>query len=222
MNNILKIGHRGAKGYVAENTLESFQKAIDLDINGIELDVHLSKDNIPVVIHDQTIDRTSKGKGFVKEYTSFELEKLNIPTLQEVLNLVNKRCFINIEIKDSKATILVLNLIQKYISEKKWSYKHFKISSFNWIILKEVATINPKIELGVLTENSIENSVVFAQKIKAQSINPFFKLLTPENVKLIHKNGFKIYAWTVNQPEDIIFVKSLNVEAIISDFPDRI
>ena len=222
MNNILKIGHRGAKGYVAENTLESFQKAIDLDVNGIELDVHLSKDNIPVVIHDLTIDRTSTGKGFVKEYTSFELEKLSIPTLQEVLNLVNKRCFINIEIKDSKATIVVLNLIQKYISEKNWSYKHFKISSFNWIILKEVATINSKIELGVLTENSIENSVVFAQKIKAQSINPFFKLLTPENVKLIHKNGFKIYAWTVNQPEDIIFVKSLNVEAIISDFPDRI
>ena len=222
MNKILKIGHRGAKGYVAENTLASFQKAIDLGCDGIELDVHLSKDQKVIVIHDETINRTTTGKGFVNDFTSSELNQFGISTLEEILNLIDKKCFVNVEIKDNKASKFVLEILQRYILEKKWNSNLFQISSFDWNILQLCQLENKTISLGVLTEDSIDDAITFAKKIKAYSINPYFKLLDVENVQLIHENGFKIYPWTVNQPEDITFVKSLNIDGIISDFPDRI
>lgn len=219
---MLTIGHRGAKGYILENSLASFQKAIDLNVDGIELDIHLSSDGKAVVIHDETIDRTTSEKGFVNNFTSFDLKKFGISTLEEILNLVDKKCFVNIEIKDVKATNSVLELIDKFISDKNWNSDLFQISSFDWTILEMISNQNPKLQTGVLTENSVENALLFAKKINAHSINPYFKLLNSENVKLLHDHKFKIYTWTVNQPEDITFVKSLNVDGIISDFPDRI
>lgn len=219
---MITIGHRGAKGHVAENTLASFETAITLNIDAIELDVHLSSDNEIMVIHDATIDRTTTKKGFVKEFSSIVLKELKIPTLEDVFNLINQKCIINIEIKDAKATQKVIQLIDKFINDHHWNYNLFQISSFNWKVLEEVAVTNSKIAIGVLTEDGIEKALAFAKKINAHSINPYFKLLNQEKVKLIHDNGFKIYTWTVNSTEDIIFVKSLQVDGIISDFPDRI
>lgn len=217
-----KIGHRGAKGYAAENTLASFEKAIELGVNGIELDVHLSSDGKVVVIHDETIDRTTSEKGFVKDFSSLELNKLGIPTLTDVLDLIAKMCFVNIEIKDKNATKYVLEILQIYISEKHWNPNLFQISSFDWNILEVCFLQNNKIQLGVLTEDSIPNAIAFAKKINAYSINPNFKLLNAENVLAIHQNGFKVFPWTVNSDEDITFVKSLQVDGIISDFPDKV
>lgn len=219
---MLKIGHRGAKGYVVENTLASFQKALDLGVDGIELDVHLSSDREVIVIHDDTIDRTTSKKGFVNDFSSFELKKLGISTLQEVFDLINKQCFINIEIKDAKATIAVTELIQKYIIEHDWNTNLFQISSFDWNILENVSKLNPTINLGVLIENTIDDAIIFGKKVTAYSINPLFNLLNSETVKSMHENGFKIYTWTVNSKEDITFVKSLKIDGIISDFPNRI
>ena len=219
---MLKIGHRGAKGYKPENTLASFAKAIELNVDAIELDVHLSSDGEIMVIHDETLNRTTTKTGFVSDYSASELKKLGIPTLEEVILLVNKRCVINIEIKEATATPKVLQLIEKSVNEQHWKYNQFQISSFNWEALSMVSKINSKIAIGVLAEASIEKALAFAIQIKAHSINPYFKLLNSENVNLIHSNGFKIYTWTVNTPEDLIFVKSLNVDGIISDFPDRI
>lgn len=219
---MLKIGHRGAKGYAAENTIASFQKALELGVDGIELDVHLSSDEKIMVIHDETIDRTTSGKGFVNHFTSKELNNLGIPTLEEVIDLIDKRCFINIEIKDSNATKYVLELLQNYILEKHWSSNLFQISSFDWNVLESCSICNNCIQLGVLTEDSIKDALVFAKKINAYCINPYFKLLNSENVSEMHQNGFKILPWTVNSEEDLTFVRFLNVEGIISDFPDRI
>lgn len=219
---MLKIGHRGAKGYVAENTLASFQKAIELGVDGIELDVHLSSDAKVIVIHDETIFRTTTKEGFVKDFTSLELNYLGIPTLEDALNLIDEKCFINIEIKNLSTSKFVLELIQNFISEKQWNPNLFQISSFDWNVLEVCSLENNKIQLGVLTEDSLDNAIAFAKKINAFSINPYFKLLNDENVLAMHQNGFKIYPWTVNSEEDITFVKSLNVDGIISDFPDRI
>ena len=219
---MLKIGHRGAKGYIAENTLASFEKALELKVDAIELDVHLSSDEEIMVIHDATVDRTTNKKGFVRSYSSKELKALGIPTLEDVLHLVNQKCIINIEIKDTCASQKVIQLIEKFINEHYWNYKLFQISSFNWEVLEEVAVINSKIALGVLTEDSIEKALAFAKKIKAHSINTNFKLLNHEKASLIHANGFKIYTWTVNSIKDITFIKSLNIDGIISDFPRRL
>ena len=215
---MLKIGHRGAKGYVAENTLASFQKALELNVDMIELDVHVSKDNIPVVIHDETVDRTTNAKGKVIDFTAKELQNLGIPTLEEVFDLVKNRCRINIEIKVFEATKPVLNLI----NNSSFDTEKIIISSFDWNVLQLYHTEKSAIHLGVLTENPIDDALSFAKKISAYSIHPYFKLLNTENVQLMHQNGFKIYPWTVNNPEDITFVKSFLVDGIITDFPDRL
>lgn len=217
-----KIGHRGAKGYVPENTIASFEKAIDLNVDGIELDVHLSADNQVMVIHDETIDRTTTKTGKVKDWTASELQKLGIPTLEEVIQLVNQRCFINIEIKNKKATKKVIQLIEDAILNLGWNYNLFQVSSFDWNVLETIAQLNPSISLGVLTEKSTSEVFEFAKKINAFSINPFFELIDQETVALWQQNGFKVFPWTVNNEEDIKFVKSLYVKGIISDFPDRI
>lgn len=228
MNPLLKIGHRGAKGHEPENTLIAFEKAIDLKVDGIELDVHLSSDGEIIVIHDETIDRTTNGKGFVnqfslKELKSFTIEKTEeIPTLIEVFELVNQRCFINIELKGINTVKPTFELIQKYISEKNWTENDFLISSFNWKMLDEFHLLNPKIRIGVLTEESIEKALAYAKNIQAFAIHPDYKLLTNENVALMRKNGFEVFPWTVNTPEDIRKIKLWNVNGIISDFPDRI
>lgn len=222
MNSILKIGHRGAKGHQPENTLISFEKAIDLKVDGVELDVHLSSDGEIIVIHDDTIDRTTNGKGLVNQLTVLELKKHKIPTLIEVFDLVNKRCFINIELKEIGTAQAVVDLIAYYIAEKNWNHNHFLVSSFDWKMLEEVQLLNPKIRIGVLTEESVEQAFAFAKKLKVHSIHPDYRLLTKENVALMQENGFEVYPWTVNSIEDIEKIKSFNVNGIISDFPDRI
>jgi glycerophosphoryl diester phosphodiesterase len=217
-----KIGHRGASGYEPESSLLSFGKAIDLSVDGIELDVHLSSEGVIMVIHDETIDRTTNGKGFVNQFTSSQLIELGIPTLIEVLDLVNCNCFINIELKGIGTAKPAVDLISHYISEKNWNYDDFLVSSFDWKMLEETRLLNPKIRIGILTEASIEDALAFAKKIKAFSIHPNYRLLTKENVALMQENGFEVFTWTVNSFEDIQKIKSFKVNGIISDFPDRI
>jgi glycerophosphoryl diester phosphodiesterase len=219
---MLKIGHRGAKGHVAENTLASFAKALELNVDAIELDVHLSKDGEVVVIHDETIDRTTNKTGLVSELTASELKQLGIPTLLEVIRFVDKKCIINIEIKETTATKKVVEIIEEMISKQNWTYAQFQVSSFIWETLETISKLNSNIKLGVLTENSIGNALAFAKKINAYSINPFYKLINQEVCLALKNSGFKIYTWTVNTPEDLIFVKSLPIDGLISDFPDRI
>jgi glycerophosphoryl diester phosphodiesterase len=217
-----KIAHRGAKGYVAENTLASFQKAIELGADGIELDVHLSSDGKVMVIHDETIDRTTSRKGLVNHFTSEELEVLEIPTLESVFDLAHQKCFINIELKTYETADKVAELIEKYVSENNWSYEQIIVSSFDWNAIQQVHFLNDKIQIGVLTHTDLELAIAFAKFIKAHSVHPYYHLLSAENVAQMHSKNFKVYPWTINEPEDITFVKSLQVDGIITDFPDRL
>ena len=134
----LKIGHRGAPGYEPENTLRSFEKAISMGVDMVELDVHKCKSGELVVIHDKKVNRTTNKKGFVKNKNLQQLKTLDagkkekIPTLKEVLDFINKRVKINIELKGPKTTEAVLKLIEEYINKKKSKYSQFIISSFDW------------------------------------------------------------------------------------------
>lgn len=222
MNKILRIAHRGASGYEPENSLQAFQKAIDLGVDGVELDVHLSANNQLVVIHDETIDRTTNKKGEVQNYTAIQLKALDIPTLTEVLDLVNKQCLINIELKGVGTAKPTANIIEQYVKQKNWKYSDFIISSFDWKMLDETQVLNPNIQIGVLTEETIDEALAFAKKIKAYSIHPDYLLLTKENVALLQENGFEVLPWTVNTAEAIQKIKSFRVNGIISNFPDRI
>jgi glycerophosphoryl diester phosphodiesterase len=228
MNKILTIGHRGAKGHAPENTLLSFKTALAFGVDGIELDVHLSADQEIVVIHDDTINRTTNQVGMVNSMTLKDLKSakidnhLEIPTLCEVLDLIDKKCFVNIELKGAHTTEAVLKIIEHYISEKNWNYNHFLVSSFNWVALLDLHLLNPKIPLGVLTESDLDLALAFAKFIEAKSIHPYYHLLTHEKTTQIQDEGFQVLTWTVNEPEDIQKIKSFHVNGIISDFPDRI
>lgn len=215
---MLKIGHRGAKGHLPENTLASFEKAIALGIDMIELDVRLSSDKIPMIIHDETIDRTTSKTGLVTDYSAKELQALGIPALIDVFKLVDNRCEINVEIKTFSATQAVLNLIAK----STFDQSKILISSFDWNALQEVRFHDEDIRIGVLTETDLYLALAFAKFIKAEAIHPYFHLLTAENVEKIKEKGFKVFPWTINEPEDITFVKSLEVDGIITDFPERL
>jgi len=225
---MLKIAHRGAKGYEPENTLKAFQKALDLNADGIELDVHLSADGHIIVIHDETIDRTTNGKSFVNTLSLTELKSFlidnqyEIPTLNEVFDLTDKKCLINIELKGAGTSNKVVSLIEEYISDKNWNYEHFIISSFDWNYLEEVRNLNPNIAIGVLTEENLDTALAFAEKIKARAIHPDYHLLNMENVNQVQEKGFLVLPWTVNVKEDIQKIKSFKVDGIISDFPDRL
>lgn len=225
---MLKIGHRGAKGHAPENSLISFQKALDMQVDGIELDVHLSADGELIVIHDETIDRTTSGKGLVNKLSLHELKsvlienKHEIPTLQEVFDLVNQNCVINIELKTYETAAKVTELIEKYVSEKNWQYDCFLVSSFDWNALQQVRFLNDEIPIGILTETNLDLALAFAKFIQAKSIHPHFHLLTKENTKQMQEKGLQVFPWTVNEQEDLKKIKSFNVNGIITDFPDRI
>jgi len=228
MTKILNIGHRGAKGHVAENTLASFGKALHLGADGIELDVHLSLDGKIVVIHDETLDRTTDGKGLVNALTwktlqNFRIENEHlIPTLSEVFDLIDRNCLINVELKGNATAKPVAHLIREYVSEKGWQYSNFIVSSFDWKMLQEVQLENPEIPIGVLTATDLDLAIAFAAYINACAIHPYFHLLTAENTATMRQKGFKVFAWTVNEHEDLDHIKSFNPNGIITDFPDRI
>jgi glycerophosphoryl diester phosphodiesterase len=227
MNQPRIIGHRGAAGHLPENTIVSFRKAFELGVHGIELDVHLSTDGCVVVFHDETLDRMTNGLGAISDYTSADLKKLTIdktheiPTLAEVFSECPNEILINIEIKDSKATEAVVRLISQEIKSGR-SDSTILVSSFDWNILKLVRAMNADIQLGVLTEKNIDQAIDFAQSIQALSIHPNHRALDAENASLIREKGYQIHTWTVNEWADIERMKSLNVDAIITDFPDRI
>lgn len=224
---VLKFGHRGAKGHVAENTLESIQKALKLGVDGIEIDVHRCASGELVVIHDFTLDRMTNGSGEVSKFTFRELKKLKttgnylIPTLSQVLTLVNNQCLLNIELKGADTAKEAARIITFYVDKKGWDYENFIVSSFQEELLETVFNINKNIPLGVLTDTNIDRSVALAKKIKAVAIHIDYTMLTEEIVSELKKN-YKVFAYTVNNLKPLARIKSYGVDGIISDYPDRI
>ncbi|GGG40209.1 glycerophosphodiester phosphodiesterase [Bizionia arctica] len=224
----LKIGHRGVKGYVAENTLESIQKALDFGVDGIEIDVHLCASGELVVFHDFTLDRMTNGTGEIGKMSLQELKQLKvnsqytISTLEGVLDVIDKKCLLNVELKGRHTASKTCEVLQKYIKEKAWKYSDFIVSSFQHRELQDVFNIDKQMPLGILTKASVAEAIEFAETVKACAIHPNFALLTSENVIRAQTKGFKVYTWTVNEEQTIERMKSYNVDGIISDFPDRL
>jgi len=136
------FGHRGAAGLVAENTLESVKEALRFKVDGIEIDIHQSRSGELVVIHDETLERTTNGKGEVSNFTLQELQQFSteegflIPTLQEVLAVIDGRCVLNIELKGKHTALPVLQFLDEYIPNSNWQNADFILSSFDHEQLK--------------------------------------------------------------------------------------
>ena len=225
---MLRIGHRGACGYAPENTLLSFSIALQLHVDMIELDVHVCRSGEIVVIHDSKVDRTTNGTGYVTERTLDELRTMDagkgekIPTLQEVLDLINKKMKVNIELKGTGTAKPVFQLLEKYIREFGWTYDVFLISSFNQNELQEFRRIDQRFNIGVLGMDFSTSLAEFAEKINAYSINIYMNSITKELVDDARRKNMKVFVWTVNGTEDIKRIKSMGVDGIISNYPDRL
>ncbi len=224
----LKIGHRGAKGYIAENTLESIQKALDFGVDGIEIDVHLCATGELVVFHDLTLDRMTDGTGALSKKSLAELKNLKvkgeyeIPTLEEVLDLIDRQCLINIELKGKHTAFETYKNIQTYIETKNWDYKDFIVSSFQHQELIDVFKMNKNIPLAVLSKASVEEALELAKTVNAKAIHPNYAILTRDNVKLAQDLGYKVNTWTVNDVNAIERMKAYGVNGIISDVSDQL
>ena len=225
---ILKIGHRGAMGYEPENTLSSFKKALELNVDMVELDVHVCKTGELVVIHDDKVDRTTNGRGYVIEKKFNELRTLDvgngekIPTLEEVLDLINKKIKVNIELKGEGTAKPAFEVIERYVRDRNWKYDDFLISSFNHYELKKFNELNPRTKIGLLIADMSISYAEFAGKVNAYSVNICIEFINQALVDDIHKRGLKVFVWTVDDLEDIARMKLLGVDGIISNFPDRI
>ena len=228
--NILRIGHRGSKGYVAENTLESINHAILLGVDGIEIDVFKCLSGELVLSHENNLKRLTGKSGQLEKLTLGELKKFlvvgkyKIPTLSDVLKTIETPLFVNIELKGLNTAQATSKIITNLSKSTSWRLENFIISSFNWNELEQFRSIDKNTPVGVLLSNSmsINEAIEFGKKINAQAIHPNFKLLNEKTVKKIKNNGFKIYTWTVNSKDDINYMKKFKVDGIISDFPDKI
>jgi glycerophosphoryl diester phosphodiesterase len=223
----LTIGHRGAMGYETENTLASVQKALDLGVDMIEIDVFVIASGEVVVFHDETLERLSTVSDSIEHLNWKALQNIRltgnhrIPLLTEVLDLIDKKVPINIELKGKNTAKPVFEIMEMYQKEKAWQKKDFFISSFLWDELSVMRKLDGEIGIGVLTEENPLEAMPFASTIKAQSINPWWKTLTKENCQQLHEAGFEIYTYTVNEPADIQTVIGFEVDGIFTNFPDR-
>ena len=228
-NSILNIGHRGAKGHVAENTIASIKKAIELGADGIEIDVFRCLTGEIVLFHDKILDNLSNGTGYIEEKSLSELKKLNIlgskhsiPTLEEVIKSIGKEVFLNIELKGPDTSKGSLEMVNKYVKSGKIKLSNILFSSFNWNELVKLRNLDSDVKIALITGEDPLEAISPALSLNAIAINPNYKKLNKDNVQKIFSSGLKIYTWTVNNKLDIIKVKSLKVNGIITDFPERI
>lgn len=228
MRQPLVIGHRGAMGHETENTLASIQKAMDLGVDMIEIDVFKIQSGEIVVFHDETVDRLTNGPGKIEEYNIVELRKLivdgghKIPMLQDVLKLIDNKVALNIELKGDDTADKVNHIMNYYIEKNGWSPENFIISSFKWDELREMRKLNPNVQIAVLTEENPVDAIPVAKELNAVAINPYFKNLDLEIANQIREAGLKIYVWTVNEDYDIDAMKRIGVDGIITNYPERL
>ena len=226
--------HRGASGYAPENTLEAFALAITQGADGIELDVQLTKDDQIVVIHDETIDRTSDGKGWVKDYTLEELRAFNynrtkpeykhadIPTMREVFELLKPTgLFINIEIKTGvvfyeKIEEKILALTKEMGMEDRVCY-----SSFNHYTVTRIHELKPDAEVGFLYADGPIDMPSYGVKHGVNALHPaLYNLQYDGFVKECKEKGLKLNVWTVNERPYMEMCCQYGVDAIITNYPD--
>lgn len=233
MSNVC-VAHRGWSGDAPENTLAAMKLALSVPyVNWIELDVQLSKDEVPVVIHDYTLGRTTNGQGEVRETPFEELRKLDagswfssqyagepIPSLEEVLQLVKGRCKLNIELKTSgdmypKLAERVLELVLQYGMEQEVVF-----TSFDNGTLRRMKELAPKLPTGLIIDGRPE--IQLLNELGTSFLSIGYWKLTPEYAAEMIENGIRVMAWTIDDPAHIKQVASMHPDIMIcTNFPNR-
>lgn len=227
--------HRGASAYAPENTLPAFALARRMGADGVELDVQLSKDGVPVVIHDERIDRVSDGTGLVKDYTLAELRqfsfnqkfpiygRVTIPTLEEVYELLKDTdLLVNLELKNSIELYEGLEEKVLELAEEKNIADRIIYSSFNHYSMKKIKQLNPDARIAFLFSNGILDIAEYANKYHAYAVHPSSKNMEYHDiVKECHDENIRVHVWTVNEQVDFEKMRRLGVDAVITNYVER-
>lgn len=235
MMSVIVIAHRGYSAKAPENTMAAFELALEAGADGIELDVHLTKDGEVVVLHDETVNRTTSGKGSVREYNLAELKELDagswfapeyagekVPTLRQVLDLLKGRdVLLNIETKTAlgfeQLNERLVPLLDKY---DRW--ERTIISSFNHYSLAHLISLKREARTAILYMSALVNPWVYAKSIGATVLHPYHHTVVPEIVTASHQNGMMVNVWTVDQEPDIERMKQCRVDGIITNQVERV
>lgn len=233
---LIIYAHRGASGYCPENTMASFKKALDLHSEGIELDVHLSKDNKIIVCHDFTIDRTTNGTGFIKNMTlaqlqsydygswfSEEFEGEKVPLLSDVLELIKDTdVILNIEIK---AGSTYYPNMEKILLDQVISYDllhNIIISSFDHYALYECKKINKDVKTAILYGSNLYQPWEYAKAIHADALHPNYITVSDHLVDNCKKNNLLLNPYTVDSHDIAKKFNHMDVSGLITNYPDII
>ncbi|MCM3597132.1 glycerophosphodiester phosphodiesterase [Metabacillus idriensis] len=229
------FGHRGAAGTYPENTMPSFKAAIDFGADGIELDVHLSKDGVPVVIHDETVDRTTNGNGFVKDLTFSQLKTLDaccrfpeytgiagIPSLEEVLSWSGTSNFlVNIELKNDR--IQYENLEEKVIQQIFTHNMQNRVilSSFNHDSLMRCRSISTELETAALISERLFEPWNYAKTLSASGIHPIHYAADQQVIFQSQANGIQVRPFTVNDDTTMRMLFRSECAGFFTDYPEK-
>jgi glycerophosphoryl diester phosphodiesterase len=229
------FGHRGAMGYAPENTMGSFRKALDLGVDAIELDVHLTADDEVVVLHDPLLERTTNGHGLVREHTLAEVRALDagvgfapefagerVPTLDEVLALLRDRCVVDIEIKGAPAPYPgIAERVVELLRQHRMLDQAIVIS-FHHPTVARVKELEQRLATGVLYSCRPSDPVGVARAAGADAILPQWTYCDADHVDRAHAAGLSVHPWTTSEPDVIRALLAMDVDSIASNHPDRV
>jgi glycerophosphoryl diester phosphodiesterase len=233
----LFIAHRGLSARFPENTLAAFKGAVDAGAHMIELDVSLTRDRQLVVIHDDTVDRTTDGSGSVRALTLEEIGRMDggswfdpafegerLPTLAQVLDAVKGRLLVNIEIKPEaferhQPADAVERQVVQLVREKNMR-DDVLVSSFEWQVLENIYKMEPAIALGLLSDVAADERLHhWHQRVKAFSWHPDYRVLTPDQVKAFHDLGARVFPFSVEGRIDTRAMLAMGVDGLMVDDP---
>ncbi|HEY6442599.1 MAG TPA: glycerophosphodiester phosphodiesterase family protein [Candidatus Acidoferrales bacterium] len=228
------IAHRGASGYAPENTMAAFERAVQLGAGFIETDLHLTRDARFVAIHDETLERTSNGRGPVRDHTLAELRALDvgkwydrqfagqrIPTLEEILTFARTHDVVfYLEIKHGAAWGMHHALVGALQSAENAA--RTVVISFDTSTLAPLPKLDPGIMMGLLFDHAQPDPVQTATELGARQLCPRADLVTSELVDRAHAADLQVVAWTVNDPKQMRSLIQTGIDGIMTDRPDRL
>jgi len=217
------IGHRGAAAEEPENTLRGFRRALDAGAAGVELDVHLTKDGRLAVIHDATVDRTTNGRGRVRDFALAELQKLDagqgehIPGLEEVVELVLGRAHLLVELKHPEAAPALLSLCRE-----RRLYEGVRIISFWHPVIKTLKEQEPRLQTGALMVGCPADPGGLARAALADTLVLNYQYVDWDLVNAAHRQGLQVSVWNIDTPEILKPYLEMNLDGICTNRPGEI
>jgi len=220
---MLIIGHRGAADLAPENTLKSVQAALDSGVDMVEVDISLCRTGEAVLMHNTKVDAQTDGNGYICDFSLTELKKLDagdgeqIPTLQEVIDLIDSRCPLNIEIKGRGSSKEIARMIQKEVGQKGRHYDDFLVSSFDHVELQSFKLLCPEIRISPIICCYPISLASLAEDIGAWSLNMSINTISGKIVEDAHKRGIKVLVYTVNYPEELEKMKKMKIDGVFTN-----